>query len=301
MPQGSILGPILFLIYINDITSSSNKLNFVLYADDTNIFLQGKDLNELKSTLNEELKKVSDWIKSNKLMLNTSKTHFMLSHSLNQTNDIEIKINNNKINEVKDTKFLGIILDNKLNWQPQCNEIKIKISKISGLIYRVRNFINSDCLRQIYLSIAYPYMTYCSSIWGGSCKTYLDEVTVAQKKLIRIMFHKQRYAHTNPLFDKYKLLKFQDIVSTQTCLFVHKALHNYPVNNYFIYLSHNTDTRRPRDLRLPLCRTTHAQQNILFRGAKLWNQLPEEIKNILTLNSFKHKSKLKIFEKYQQL
>ena len=133
-------------------------------------------------------------------------------------------------------------------------------------------------------------MTYCSSIWGGSFKTYLDDVTIAQKKLIRIMFHKQRYAHTNtnPLFDQYKLLKF--IVYLQTCLFVYKALHHYPLSNDFIYLSHNTDSRRPRDFRLRLCRATHAQQNILFRGAKLWNQLPHHIKNITTLKSFKHKS-----------
>ena len=178
--------------------------------------------------------------------------------------------------------------------------MKIKIPKISGIIYRVRNFINCDCLRQIYLSIAYPHMTYCSSVWGGSIKTHLNDITIAQKKLIRIMFHKQRYAHTNPLFDQYKLLKFQDRVYLQTCLFIYKPLHNYPIGNDFIYLSHNTDTRRPRDLRLPLCRTTHAQQNILFRGAKLWNQLLDHMKNITTLNSFKHKSKLKIFENYKQ-
>ena len=80
-------------------------------------------------------------------------------------------------------------------------------------------------------------MTYSSSIWGGSIKTYLNDNTIAQKKLIRIMFHKQRYARTNPLFDQYKLLKFQDIVYLQTCLFVYKALHIYPIGNDYIYIS----------------------------------------------------------------
>ena len=121
---------------------------------------------------------------------------------------------------------------------------------------------------------------------------------MAQKKLLRVLFQSQRYAHTNPLFKEFKLLKLSDIIYFQSNLFVYKALHIYPVDSGFQYISHDPDSRRPNNLRLPLCRTTHVQQNIAVRGAKCWNNLPENIKCITNCNVFKQKIKEKLLNSY---
>ena len=280
VPQGSILGPLLFLIFINDITLSTDKLRFILFADDTNIFLQDQNLNNLCTTMNRELTHVATWMKSNKLTLNVSKTHYMLSHSnMTQPPRINIKINNSSIQEVQEAKFLGVIIDNKLRWKTHIQDIKCKVSKITGIVYRIRNLCDEPCLKRIYLTLAYPYLLYCSSVWGGAYKTYIDDLFLTQKKLIRIISHNSRYAHTHPIFSKLKLLKLQDIIQYQTAAFVYHSLNTYETDSGFEAMSHNINTRQANHLKLPPCRTSHAQQSVLTRGTKLWNSLPDDIKN----------------------
>lgn len=299
VPQGSILGPILFLIYINDITRCSNKLEFLLFADDTTISIQGQDLNYINDTLNTELINVSNWIKSNKLTLNISKTYCMLFLSLMiQPINIHVYIDNLELEQVEVCKFLGVNIDSKLKWKFQVNEITTKISKLVGVLYKIRNSVTNDCLREIYISLAYPHFLYCSTIWGGTFNTFLDSLFITQKKLMRVMSNSQRYAHTDPLFKNYKLLKVNDIIKLQTLLFIHKALYSHEVDCNFQFLSDNKNSRRPNDLKLPLCRTSHAQRYITYRGANQWNQLPEDLKNIKSFNIFKFKIKQLFLRNY---
>lgn len=287
VPQGSILGPILFLIYINDIIHSSNKLKFLLFADDTTIFIQGHDLEDITDTLNTELINVSNWIMSNKLTLNINKTKFMISSPLTtQPVHTSIKINNFALNVVTDFKFLGITIDNKLKWKQHIDMVKSKVALLTGVIYRLRDCLNQNSLRQIYLSLIYPHLLYCCAIWGGAYNTFIDSLIISQKKLLRVMFFKDRYAHTNCIFRDFRLLKLPDIIYLQTNLFVHKALHSFPVYPGFTVMPHSV-TRRTHQLRLPLCRSTHAQQSVLSRGSKNWNNLPQSLLNNDNLVSFK--------------
>ena len=114
-------------------------MKFILFADDTNIFLQGKNLVEVANIMNNELSKVSSWLKCNNLTLNSSKTYYMVSYpTMEGPQDAIITTNNHVLKCVQETKFLGIILDNKLNWKNQINFIKMKISKMIGVMYRVR-------------------------------------------------------------------------------------------------------------------------------------------------------------------
>lgn len=298
VPQGSILGPILFLLYINDITRTTDKLKFILFADDTTIFIQGQDLNYIKNTLNFELTKVSNWIKSNKLTLNISKTKFMVSSSLMmETPPIDIYIDNFLLQQVETYKFLGVIIDSKLKWKEHINEIIMKLSKLIGIFYKIRNIITPECLRMIYLSLAYPYFLYGSVIWGASFTTYLNNLFTTQKKMLRVMTNSPRYAHTDPLFKQFHLLKLFDIIALQTNLFVYKSLHNTQVECDFKFTT-NPHARRQICLQLPLCRTSHAQRYLTYRGPKQWNQLPKNIKNSNSYNIFKNKLKQMYLNNY---
>ena len=208
----------------------------------------------------------------------------------------QITIDNVSINEVSEFKFLGVTIDNKLKWKHHIDFIISKISVLTGILFRVREYINEKCLRQIYLSLIYPHIQYCSAIWGGAYNIYIDNLLVSQKKLLRIMFFKSRYAHTKELFSTRKLLTVPDIIRVQTSLFIHKSMHSLTTDQGFTLLSHNA-TRRPFHLRLPLCRTSHAKQSILSRGSQLWNTLPESLITDTNFTSFKCNLLKTVFEK----
>lgn len=279
---------------------SSDKIKFLLFADDTTIFIRGQNVIEMTNTLNCELIKISDWLTSNKLTLNLSKTFYMVSCFLN-TNEanINININNNKLHKVTSIKFLGVIIDSKLTWKPQINQLSNKISQITGTMYRIRNCITTDCLRIIYMSTAYPHLLYCSALWGGAFSTLLDGLFVAQKKLVRIMFHKSRYEHTNPLFCENNILKVNNIISLQTCIFVFKSMYIHSNNTRFEFLSHNINTRRSNYLKIPFCRTVFAQRSVSVRGVREWNNLPQDTKTLTSISLFKREIGFSLLQKYE--
>ena len=146
VPQGSILGPLLFLIYINDISNSSDLISFVPFADDTNLLMSLKDSNTLMNQLNKELGKISTgtWLALNKLSLNLAKTHFILFKSTwkKMESELTIKINDTQISQVKHTKFLGVIINERLNWKEHINTVANKNFKIDRAIMQSKAFCN---------------------------------------------------------------------------------------------------------------------------------------------------------------
>ena len=152
--------------------------------------------------LNIELIKVSKWLKANKLTLNLSKTHFMVFHRarIKHVNDFVVNIDDKKIDSTLTTKFLGIIIDNKLKWTEHIKYIKNKISKSIGIIYKCRYILNKNTLCNLYNSFILPYLNYGIEIWGTTKKTYIDLLLKSQKKIVQLISHVGYRAHTDPIF-----------------------------------------------------------------------------------------------------
>lgn len=310
MPQGSVLGPLLFLIYINDIQNCSDKLKFYLFADDTNILYADKNIKSLELTVNRELQNLYNWLTSNKLTLNIKKCNYIIFHPYQKkiTDQPEIKIFDNEQNkniclERKDyIKYLGVIIDKNLSWKYHIDNIVIKISKTVGLIAKLRHYVPFSILLKIYHSLILPYLSYGVVVWGFACKSYLNKILVLQKRALRFMYFANSRDHAVPFFVESNILPLNFLYYESVSNLMHDINNNItPPNilNFFTRTSsvHSYNTRSstsgnlyPNKSRLQLHK--HAFSSV---GIKLWNEIPKQLRE-LPKRIFKRKLRQTLFE-----
>lgn len=296
VPQGSILGPLLFLIYVNDLSYISSILNTIMFADDTNFFYSHSNVENLISTVNIELAKCSVWLNANRLSLNMDKTHFILFSSNKKyfpPFTEHVKINDAPIHNAQTTKFLGITLDKNLSWKTHISNISSKIAKNIGIINKIKSILPERILLSLYYTMVFPYLSYCNIVWASTYPTHLKRLFILQKRIVRIITSSNYRDHSLPLFSKLNILNVSNINFLQTASFVFNFLKgNLPqtFNNFFMKNSsyHSYNTRSCNDLHCSRPRTRLYDFSIRCQGPKIWNSLPNYIKEASHYTFFKH-------------
>ena len=164
----------------------SNILKMVVFADDTNIFCSGGNLQELLEKVTFELTKLKRWFDINKLSLNLSKTKFMIFSNYKLDNQVNIQVDGVEIERVSENKFLGVIIDDKINWKSHIKYIHNKLARSISVLNKAKHLLNFKSLRMLYCSLVLPYMNYCTEVWGNTYKSSLNAITILQKRAIRI-------------------------------------------------------------------------------------------------------------------
>ena len=309
LPQGSTLGPLLFLLYINDMCNSPSLFDFSQFADDTTLTTSGSKLDELTQEINTEFAKVLDWLKANKLIINLTKTYCMLFTNKNENTTLTIRANNTVLEQKSECSFFGIIDDNEISWKPHINHILSKVNKTTALLRFLKYIFPKHILKTLYMTLIYPYFNYCNVIWGAADSTAIEPLVLLQKKLIRIINRANFLDHTEPLFISMKLLTLPELYKLNCILFIYKCFFS----DLFILFRerlfrgtdiHDHNTRFSSYLRLPDDTLKRVRQSFFFRGIEHWNKLSSDLvvfkQNLIfkiNLTTFKKMIKMKLISK----
>ena len=306
VPQGSILGPIFFLLYINDIKNCTTS-NLVSFADDTTIYYSSPNQNELFQKVNEELIELYDWLCVNKLSLNISKTIYSIfgpSVCTTESRENTPMLNNIPIirpcnSDLKNPiKFLGICLDDTLTWQKHISYLSSKLARSIYIINRVKNVLPHSALLSLYYALFHSHIMYGIQLWGHSAPA--KKIYNMQKKIVRIINNKSYRSHTDPLFKKCQLLKLEDLYTLQVALFMHDYKYDrLPPSftdifqkNTFLHGRHANNFPRYRP------RTLFTANLPRHNFPKTWNDLNPDLKNISSRNIFKRQLKTQFLNHY---
>jgi hypothetical protein len=304
VPQGSILGPLLFLLYINDLANVSDELCFSLFADDTTVLYSNPSLKNSLTSASNAFSIVLSWFIANRLCLNITKTNFMFFSTGCMCANV-LHVNNVKINRVDCTKFLGLFVDDKLSWLSHVNYLYKKLSKALGLLKVASHCFPTCALLPMYYALFHSHLIYGLLIWGNTYSSYLQPIKVLQKKCIRLLSNADFLAHTPPLALNLGILFLDDLYVYLLSIFMFKVYtYMLPecIVNMFIRLNtvHSITRRVMYNFYLPRIHLNICKKFIAYSGPFHWNKLPIDVKSC-TLSDFKKNIFANFLDSYANL
>ena len=293
LPQGTALSVLLFILYINDIVYATQNSKVVMFADDTTLTIKAKNINEAISLMNDDLKRIFSWLNTNKLMLNVDKTKWMILHKkkIDVTN-LTLKINKKEIERVSKIKYLGVILNDKLNLNDQIEKCIAKAAQKVNMLKRMSNKLTFDTKKIIYNTVIQPNFDYCSTLYLNTTKDQIINMQKIQNRGMRIILKCNYLTPKKFMLDALNWLSVAQRIRFNALVMIFKIKHGL-VPQYlnddvkYVHNIHSINLRNSQDFRIPKYKTNITTKSIFYEGMKLFNALPNEIKTINNLITFK--------------
>ena len=304
VPQGSILGPLFFLLYVNDLPQCLNKTKPCLFADDTNLTASGDSITDVEIAANSDLENLRKWLIANKLSLNVAKTEFMLIGSKQKISNSHpnVVIENKQIKQVYECKTLGVTVDQHLSWKSNIENICKKITAGISAIRRVKPFVDKETLISIYNAIVRPYFDYCCEVWDVFGETQSKRLQKLQNRAARIILNMSNDVNHSIALCELGWEPLKTLRKKAKAKMMYKVLNKMgpkSLTNLFSYKCEKTNYHL-RDISTGLCLPKHRSNNMknsfMYNGAKLWNSIPKEIRESKSLSSFRNKIAAHIYE-----
>ena len=276
VPQGSILGPLLFILYINDFPAISDSMDAYLYADDTAIFVEGNTAGEVQKVINELMPKVTDWFIANQLSVNTDKTYYQVYSNKKVPTNILFHLGGANIKRAYTVKYLGVFIDENMKWGTHIDKLYRTLCRNVGMISKAKYFLSSDHLLLLYNSLFLAHVNYCCFIFTSTYPTHISKLEKIQKRAVRLVDGQSRLAHSGPIFKKLKLLKVQDIGKQQMLLLLHRKLQNglpQPIDRLFSSARPSRSFRNIKHFVEPYSSKLYGQHIVSWVAPRVWNSI----------------------------
>lgn len=294
VPQGSILGPLLFMIYTSDISRCIPKnCQLFMYADDSTITCSSSNRDEIERSLNTAMTNIYNWAAHNRLKINATKTKSMVIGSKHKVASahLNIIINNNPVEQVTSYKCLGVIIDDSLTWSLHVDHIKNKVSSKLAMLSRIRHSIPKSSLHTLVKTFVVPSLEYCCTVWGGRLGAHSNLLNMLLKRAARLILGCPYRTASTDMFSELNWLSFVDRIRFKKNILVYKCLHHQCpeyMTDLFVHFK-NSCTRQNdnRTLRVPIAKKECLRSSFAVSGAKLWNDLPISLRKIESLSVFK--------------